>query len=85
MLVLIFAIFKGGKYLLRNAMERASHMVNELGSSICSQSLALSFNEKGKSYNRIASVDTPLSLIVSNLVRKLRRCIVGLSSQCPLN
>ena len=63
----------GGKYLLKNAVDRASQVVNKLGSSLRSQSLALSVSEKGKSLNLIASVETPLNLIVSHFARKLRR------------
>jgi len=64
-------VFPGGKYLLRKALERTSQVVNELGSSFCSQSLALSLNEKGKSRSRIASADTQLSLMVSYFARNL--------------
>jgi len=37
------------KYLLKNAVDRASQVVKELGSSLRSQSLALSVSKKGKS------------------------------------
>ena len=43
------AVLSGGKYLLRNAVDRASQVVKELGSSLRSQSLALSVSKKGKS------------------------------------
>ena len=65
------AVLPGGKYLLRKAFERASQVVNELGSSFYSQSLALSLNENGKSLSRIALADTPLSLMVSQFTRNL--------------
>jgi len=71
--------------LLRNALERTSQVVNELGSSFCSQSLALSLNEKRKSRSQIASVDTPLSLIVLHFARNLRGCGLGLSEGYPPN
>jgi len=59
------------KYLLRNAIDRASQVVNELGFSLRSQSLALSISEKRKSLNLIASAETLFSLIVSHFPRKL--------------
>ena len=42
-------ILLGGKYLLRNAVDRASKVVNESSSSLRSQTLALSVSKKGKS------------------------------------
>ena len=77
--------FPGRKYLLRKALDRTSQVVNELGSSFCSQSLALSLNEKEKSRSQIASADTPLSLIESHFARNLRRCALGLSEGYPPN
>jgi len=71
--------------LLRNAFEITSQVLNELGSSFCSQSLALTRNEKGKSHRQIALVDTLFSLIVSHFARNLRRCTLGFSEGCPLN
>ena len=71
MSVLSFAVLVCGKYLLRKALERTPQVVNELGSSFCSQLLALSFSEKGNMHSRMASMDTPLSLIVSDFVRNL--------------
>ena len=50
-MVFSLAVFPGGKHFLRKALERASHVVKELGSLFCSQSLGLSFNEKGKALN----------------------------------
>jgi len=79
MSVLSLAVLPGGKYLLRNALESTSQVVNKLGSSFCSQSLALSRSEKGKSRRRIASVDTPFSLMVSHFARNLQRCTLGFS------
>ena len=73
MSALNLAVLLGGKYLLKNAVDRASQVVKELGSSLRSQSLALSVNEKGKSRSLMASAGTPLSLIVSHFARKLRR------------
>jgi len=78
MSVLNLAVLLGGKYLLRKVLERASQVVNELGSSFCSQSLALSLSEKGKNHRRMASADTPLSLIVSHFARNLLRRALGL-------
>ena len=52
------AVLLNRKHLLKKAFEKASQVVNELGSSFRSQSLALSSNENGKSLNLIASVDT---------------------------
>lgn len=83
--VLSLAVFPSGKYLLRNALDRPSQVVNEFGSSFCNQSLGLSLSEKGKSHSRIASVDTPLILMVSHFARNLRRCALGLSAGCPPN
>ena len=60
-------------------------MVNELGSSFWSQSLALSFSEKGKSGSLMASVDTLLSLMVSHFARNLQRCALGFLEGCPPN
>jgi len=70
-LALNFAILPYGKYLLRKALESISQVVNELGSSFYNQSLAMSLIEKGKSRNLMASVDTPLSLMVSHFARNL--------------
>ena len=67
------------------ALERTFQVVNELGFSFCSQSLALYFNERGKNLSQMALVDTPLSLMVSHFVRNLRRCIFGFLEGCPLN
>jgi len=47
--VINFAVLPSGKYLLREALESISQVVNELGSLFYNQSLALSFSEKGKS------------------------------------
>jgi len=66
------AVLPGGKYLLRKTFESASQVVNELGSSLMSQSLALSVSKKGKSLRLIASAEAPLSLTVSHFARKLR-------------
>ena len=85
MSVLSLAVLPGEKYLLRNALERISQVVNELGSSFCSQSLALSFREKGKSRRQIALVDTPLSLMVLHFASNLQRCTLGLFEGCPPN
>jgi len=51
-------VWPRGKYFLRKALDRASQVVNELGASLRSQSLALSVSEKGKSLNLIASTKT---------------------------
>ena len=75
--VLSFAVLPGGKYLLRKALESISQVVNELGSSLYNQSLALSLSEKGKSRSLIASLDAPLILKVSHFARNLRRCALG--------
>ena len=85
MSVLSLTVLPSWKYLLRNAFERASQVVNELSSSFCSQSLALSLSENGKSLSRIASVVTPLSLMVSHFATNLRRCALGLSEGWPPN
>jgi len=69
--VLNYAVLLGGKYLSRNVLERITQVVNELGSSFCNQSLILSFNEKGKGLNLIASVDTPFNLMVLHFTRNL--------------
>jgi len=52
------AVLSGGKYLRRKAFERANQVVMEFGSSLRSQSLALSFKENGKSLNLMASALT---------------------------
>ena len=70
---------------MRNAFERASQVVNELGSSFYSQLLALSFSEKGKICSQIALVDTLLSLIMSHFARSLHRCALGLLEGRPPN
>jgi len=67
------AVLPGGKSLLRKALDKASQVVNELGSLLRSQSLALSVNKKGKSLSLITSAETPLHLIVSHFARKLRK------------
>jgi len=85
MSVLSLAVLPGKKYLLRIALESTSQVVNELGSSFCSQSLALSHSEKGKSRKGIVSVDTPFSLMVSHFAGNLRRCMLGFSEGCPPN
>jgi len=71
MLVLNLAILPRGKYLLRKAFEKASHIVKELGALFCNQSLTLSFNKNWKSLNRITSLNTPFSLNVLYFVSKL--------------
>jgi len=81
--ILNFAGLYNEKYLLRKALERITQVVNELGSSFCSQSRVLFFNEKGKSHSQIASVDTLFNLMVSHFVRSLRRCALGFSEGCP--
>jgi len=78
-------LFPGRKYLLRKAFESASQVVNELGSSFCSQPLTLSFSEKGKILSCIASVDTPLNLMMPLFARNLRKCILGLFEGYPPN
>jgi len=85
MSVLSLAVLPGGKYLLSKAFERASQVMNELGSSFCGQSLALFLSENMMSLSRIASVVTSLSLIVSHFARNLRRCTLGLSEGWPPN
>ena len=79
------AILPEGKYLLRKALDKASQVVNEVGSSLRSQSLALSVSEKRKSLSLIVSAETLLSLIVSHFTRKLRRWMCGFSVGRPLN
>jgi len=44
-----------------------------VGLSFCNHSRALSFNKKGKSLSRIASSNTPFSLIVSHFTRNLAK------------
>jgi len=56
-----------------------------VGLPFCSQSLALSLSEKGKSRSLIASLDAPLILMVSHFARNLRRCTLGFSDACPAN
>jgi len=73
MSALNLAVLPGGKYLLKNAVNKASQVVKKLGSSLRSQSLALPVSEKGKSRSLMASAETPLSLIVSHFARKLQR------------
>ena len=60
-------------------------MVIELGSSFYSQSLALSLSENGKSRSLIASLDSPLILMVSHFARNLRRRALGFFDGCPAN
>jgi len=60
-------------------------VVKKLGFSFYNQSLALSFNEKGKSLSGIAPMDTPLSLIVFHFARNLLRYTFGFSVLYPLN
>jgi len=76
------AVVPSGKHLHRKALETVSYDVKAFGSSFYSQSLALSFKDKGKSYSRIASVGTPFSLII---LHSLRRCMFGFSKGCLLN
>jgi len=71
--------------LLRKALKSISQVVKALGSAFCSQSLALSLNEKGKSHSLIASLDALLILMVSHFTRNLRRCALGFSEGCPAN
>ena len=51
----------------------------------CSHALVLSLNEKGNKYNRITSVETPLSFNVSHTSKNTERCKLGSSSGVPLN
>jgi len=85
MSILNVAVLPSEKYLLRKALKRTSQVMNELGSSFSSQSFILSFSKNGKSRSQIASVDTPLSLMVSHFVGNLQRCTLGLSERCPPN
>jgi len=82
---LSFAVLPGGKYLLRKALESVSQVVKALGSAFCSQSLALSVSEKGKSCSLIASLDAPLILMVLHFARNLRRCALAFSEGCQAN
>ena len=72
---LSLAVLPGGKYLLRKAFERVFQVVMEFGSSLRSQSLALSFKEKGKSLSLMASALTPFSLIVSHGNGKIEKLV----------
>ena len=71
--------------MLRKALESVSQVVKALGSAFCSQSLALSLNEKGKSRSLIALLDVLLILMVSHFARNLQRCALGFSDGCPAN
>ena len=77
MSVLSLAVLPGGKYLLRKAFERAAQVLNELGSSFCSQSLALSLSENGKSLSRIALVVTPVEFDGVTLRKEFAKVHVG--------
>jgi len=54
-----------------------SQVVNELGSSFCSQSLALSLSEKGKSRSLIASAGCPIDLDGVAFRKELAKMRVG--------
>ena len=53
--------------MVKNALERKSHEVIELGAKELSYSFALSLREKGNNLSLIASVETPFILKVSQI------------------
>jgi len=74
---LSFAVLPSGKYLLRKALESMSQVVKALGSAFCSQSLALSLSEKGKSCSLIVWLDAPLILMVSHFRKEFVKMRIG--------
>ena len=73
------------KYLLERVLRRESQADEELGFSLFySQSLALSFREKGeKIFVQITFEETSLSLIESHFSRNLHMCLMGFSEEWP--
>ena len=55
-----FTVLAGGKYFARNFVAREFQVVMESAGSECSQALALSFKEYGKTRSLIASLATRL-------------------------
>jgi len=71
------AVFPGGKYLQRKALDNASQVVKELALELRSHDFALSFKEKGKSLKQMASFETPFILIVPHFSKKDEICVLG--------
>lgn len=74
-----------GKYFLRKSFENASQGEEELTSSFCNWTWALSIKKEGKGLSQIVLLENPLYLIVSHFCKKLWMCLVGFFGGWPLN
>jgi len=80
-----FAALDRGKYFVRNLFAISSHIATVFLGKKLNHVFALSFKEKGKSFNFIISVDTPFIYCVSHISRKLEMCSLGSSCGNPPN
>ncbi|KAF7839285.1 uncharacterized protein G2W53_007767 [Senna tora] len=71
--------FPRWKLLSKKLLCNSSHVEIDPSGKDCSQTFALSLNEKGKSLRRMASSETPLCLKASQISRKLRMWLLGSS------
>ena len=69
------AAFPGRKYLHKNALDRPSQVLNKLEFKFISHDFALSFKEKEKSLNQMASLETPFIFIASHFSKKEAICV----------
>jgi len=79
------AVFPGGKYLQRKALDNVSQVVKELALELRSHDFALSFKEKGKSLKWMTSFETAFILIVSHFFKKDEICVLEFSKGDPPN
>jgi len=79
------AFFSGGKYLQRNALDRAPQVVKELALELRSQDFALSFQENGKSLNRMVTLETLLIFLLLHFSKNDEKCILGFFKGYPSN
>ena len=83
--LLKFVVLLGGRNFARKALVSSSHVVMHPEGKEWSHALALSLNEKGNNCNLIASVETPVSFSVAHTFKNTERCMLGSSSEVPLN
>ena len=79
------AIFAGGKNLLKNLLDKSAQFPIDSYGSELNHAKALSLNEKGNSYKRIASSVTPFLLMVLQYYRNLAKWSSGVSFEYPPN
>ena len=80
-----WAVLPCRKYLLGKSLERPPQVMKEFDALFWSQSLVMSFGEKGNNLSYIASANTPFTLMVSHYIRKVQRCALRFLVGCPPN